>query len=91
MSWVTLAAVYFTVWWTVLFAVLPFGVRTPEEREVGTDPGAPARPLLLKKFLWTSLISAVLVGAFYMVFATGLLSWQDIFDPPGNNPLHGTR
>jgi predicted secreted protein len=24
-------ALYFVIWWTVLFAVLPFGVRTQDE------------------------------------------------------------
>src|SRR3712207_9202750 len=30
MHWATGLAVYFTIWWTVLFAVLPFGVRRDE-------------------------------------------------------------
>jgi len=27
MQWVTIIAGYFVVWWIVLFAVLPFGIR----------------------------------------------------------------
>ena len=45
MSLTTAIAIYFIIWWVVLFAVLPFGVRSQEESgEVapGTDPGAPA-------------------------------------------------
>ena len=37
-------AIYFIVWWVVLFAVLPFGVRSQHEEgggAEGTDPGAP--------------------------------------------------
>ena len=44
MSWLTIAALYFILWWVVLFAVLPFGVRSQDESgevEAGTDPGAP--------------------------------------------------
>ncbi|NBW15939.1 MAG: DUF1467 family protein [Caulobacteraceae bacterium] len=40
-------AVYFVIWWTVLFAVLPFGVRSQAEAgeiSQGTDPGAPSAP-----------------------------------------------
>ena len=45
MSIVFLAAVYFIVWWVVLFAVLPFGVRTQAEAGSvvpGTPESAPA-------------------------------------------------
>ena len=38
-------AIYFIVWWVVLFAVLPFGVRTQGEAGntvPGTSPSAPA-------------------------------------------------
>lgn len=56
-------AVYFTMWWTVLFAVLPFGIRSQHEAGdvvPGSEPGAPAAPLLLRKALWTTLVSALL-------------------------------
>ncbi len=45
MSIVFLLAVYFIVWWVVLFAVLPFGVRTQAEAGQivpGTPESAPA-------------------------------------------------
>ena len=42
-------AVYFTMWWIVLFAVLPFGVKSQAESGdvvKGSEPGAPvATPL----------------------------------------------
>ena len=47
------AAIYLTIWWIVLFAVLPLGVRSSEEAEEdlpeGADPGAPASPDLSEK------------------------------------------
>ena len=64
MSAVTLGAIFFVVWWVVLFAVLPWGVRTQaEEGEVvlGTAPSAPVRPLLLRKALATTAVAAVIV------------------------------
>ena len=54
-------AIYFTTWWIVLFAVLPFGVRSQEESQhvvPGTDPGAPMLPRLAVKALWTTGLSA---------------------------------
>ena len=50
MSLTTAAAIYFVIWWVVLFTVLPFGVRNPSEAgetvEPGNDPGAPTVPAL---------------------------------------------
>ena len=63
-------AVYFTMWWTVLFAVLPFGVRSQQESgEVvpGSEPGAPVAPFLVKKAVWTTLAAAVLFAGL-MIF-----------------------
>ena len=65
-GWSTILAIYFLIWWTVIFAILPFGVRSQAEaREItpGTDPGAPQRPLLIKKAIATTLISILLTAA----------------------------
>eukprot|EP01037_Dinobryon_pediforme_P007659 gene7659-7720_t len=59
-------AVYFTMWWIVLFVTLPFGVRSQREEGSyfeGTDPGAPVSTNLRAKALWTTLISAILFAA----------------------------
>jgi predicted secreted protein len=68
-------AIYFVLWWVVLFAVLPWGIRSQqEEGDVvhGTDPGAPAMPRVLNRLLWTTIVSAI-------VFAIGatlyLMGW----------------
>lgn len=65
-------AIYIVIWWTMLFAVLPFGVRSQiEEGEVapGTDPGAPAKPLLVKKAIWTSIVSLFVFALVYFANA----------------------
>ena len=54
-------AIYFLIWWVVLFAVLPWGVRAQgDEGAPGTDPGAPAVPHLWAKLGWTTAVAAVL-------------------------------
>lgn len=61
-------AVYFTIWWTVLFAILPLGVRSQHESGdvvEGTDPGAPVAPKLLWKAAITTVVSAVAFAALY--------------------------
>lgn len=80
----TYIAIYFIVWWTVIFAVLPFGVRSQHEDGVvedGTEPGAPRRPLLLRKALTTTVIAAVIVGLFAWSVETGRLT-LDMFPMP---------
>ena len=69
-------ALYFVIWWILLFAVLPFGVRSQaEEGDVapGSEPGAPAAPRLREKAVWTTLIAgAVLVLAAGIMPLAGL-------------------
>jgi predicted secreted protein len=65
MSITTALAIYFVIWWVVLFAVLPWGVRSQQEHgdvAHGTDPGAPALHRVWWKLLWTSLLSGVVFG-----------------------------
>jgi predicted secreted protein len=57
-------AIYLTIWWTVLFAILPIGVTTYAEAGIdlkdGGDPGAPVDPKLKKKVITTSWVSALI-------------------------------
>lgn len=69
MSTPLLMAIYFTIWWTVLFAILPLGVRSLHEDgggTVGTDPGAPTNPRLLLKAIITTIVSALVFGLFLL-------------------------
>ena len=40
----------FVVWWTVLFAVLPWGAHTLDESDAGRAAGAPSKPRIGLKF-----------------------------------------
>jgi predicted secreted protein len=60
--WPMAVAMFVTIWWILLFAVLPFGVQSQHETaEIipGTDPGAPVAPRLAVKALWTTGLSMV--------------------------------
>lgn len=70
MSWTTGVAIYFVLWWLVLFAVLPWGVQSQADQGdvvPGSDPGAPAIPMLLAKLLWTTAIAGVV---FFLIAAS---------------------
>jgi predicted secreted protein len=63
-------ALYFIIWWTVLFITLPFGSHSQAEAgdvTAGTDPGAPVRPDMKRKALWTTIIAGVLFGIVWML------------------------
>jgi predicted secreted protein len=71
-------ALYLIVWWIVLFAVLPFRFGAPE-LQPGSDPfaeaaGAPSTPRLKLKFMLTTVISALIVGALYAVLNLDLIA-----------------
>jgi len=70
-------AIYFVLWWLVLFLTLPFGVRSQHEDGVGapgTDPGAPIATQMGRKLIWTTIISAVIFGLAMLAYNAGYLS-----------------
>ena len=77
MSWPTGIFIYLVIWWTVLFAILPLGVRRVEDPGRGQDRGAPERPQLVKKAIITSLVAAVLWLGFYFLHQMDFFSFRD--------------
>ncbi len=77
MSWVSGIAIYFIIWWTVLFVVLPFGVRNAHETGIetvdGHDAGAPVLPRLLWKVVVTTILSGVVFLAIVLLVQSGLV------------------
>jgi len=55
--------IYILIWWITLFAILPIGIRgQAEENNIvpGSEPGAPVHVNIRKKFLITTLVSAII-------------------------------
>ena len=70
-------AIYFVLWWVVLFLTLPFGVRSQHEDgggASGTDPGAPIASRMGRKLIWTTVLSAVIFAAGVTAYNAGLLN-----------------
>ena len=71
----TLIAMYFTIWWTVIFAVLPLGLRSHVEAGVevppGCDPGAPVKLNLKRKAITTTWVSAIVFAVLVFVIESG--------------------
>ncbi len=76
MNWATGLVVYLVVWWLVLFMVLPWGVRVPDEPEEGHATSAPVRPRLLLKFAATTVIAGMIWGVVYWLVQSDLISFR---------------
>ena len=81
MSLATSIAIYFIIWWVVLFAVLPWGVRSQHEGgEIvpGSDPGAPTIPRLKRKLVWTTIVAALVFALWHVIYTYRLITLDDL-------------
>lgn len=78
MTWFNGTVVFILVWWTVLFAVLPFGTRPDPDGDPATGGwrGAPERPLLLRKLVATTLVSVVIWAGIFAIVESDMLSFR---------------
>lgn len=72
-------AVFFIIWWMVIFMVLPWGVRRVDREKLGKgeDPGAPEKPRMVMKLLITTAISGVIFIFVYLVIVSGVISFRE--------------
>jgi predicted secreted protein len=82
MSLPSALAIYFIIWWLVLFLVLPFGVRNAHESgevvEEGHEPGAPVNPRLVRKAVITTILATAVFAIFYLAQTRGLLNLDNL-------------
>ena len=76
MNWFTGIMVYVMIWWVVLFTVLPWGIKVPENPEPGHATSAPDKPRLIRKFTITTVIATLLWGVAYTLIESGLISFR---------------
>nr|WP_319382319.1 DUF1467 family protein [uncultured Roseibium sp.] len=80
-------AIFFMIWWIILFAILPFGLhRTQEEAGdvvPGSEPSAPHKPQFLKVIVLTTVIATVVFGTYLALRHSGFgLDDIPFFKPP---------
>ena len=77
MSPFTCIAAFFTIWWTVLFVVLPLGSKSFAEAGItppaGADPSAPVNPNIKRKFITTTWISALVFAVIFVIVQFNLV------------------
>jgi len=78
MRWTSVIAIYLLIWWLVVFAVLPFGIRTHRELGETLVPGqvhsAPGNFRPRRIVLWTTVLSSIIMVLFYLNFVHGWIT-----------------
>jgi predicted secreted protein len=78
MSIFTGIIVYLLLYWTALFAILPWGNKAAEIPEDGQWGGAPINPRIKQKFLITGVIAAVLWIIVFFLIHYGVIDFRGI-------------
>lgn len=71
MGWFTGIIVYLMIWWTTLFAVLPWSLKRDED-------GTPNDPKLIQKLMINTTIACTLWVIIYLLIETDLISFREI-------------
>ncbi len=71
MGIVTGVIVFLLIWWTGLFAVLPFG----HGREID---GTPVKPNMKKKLIINTVLAIVIWGIVYALIEADVISFRDM-------------
>jgi len=72
MGWFTGIVVFLITWWTLLFAVLPFG----HNRDADGTPVSGSN--IKKKFVWTTIVTIVVWIIIYLIIDADIISFQDM-------------
>ena len=66
--------VYILLWWWVFLMALPFGAKAPDAIEAGHATSAPAKPMLWRKVLITTVIAGILFAIVYWIIVSEIIS-----------------
>ena len=72
---------YAVLWFLVMLMLLPVGVKSQAdvgEVEPGTPAGAPDQPMIGRKMIWTTAVSAALWALLYGIIAGGVITRADL-------------
>jgi predicted secreted protein len=81
MPLVTGIAVFFVLWWLLLFVILPLDIKGQhEDGDVvkGTEPGAPSQPFIKRKIIQTTILTAIVWVIIFVVIEFKLIDMDNI-------------
>jgi predicted secreted protein len=84
MNWFTGVVLFVCIWWTALFAVLPFGTRPVVNADEKSGwRGAPEQPRIVRKMIVTTIVACVLWTGSYLLIRSDYISFRPgIFAEP---------
>ena len=61
--------IFVLIWWIIFFSLLPIDVdRKHKEMAEGVDKGSPENPKIVKKIIYTTIITSIIfIGIFMLV------------------------
>ena len=70
--------VYVIIWWIVFFSLLPIDVNRNKNTKIeGEDPGSPENPKIIKKFIYTTVLSTVIFLILYYLVQYNYLNLRN--------------
>lgn len=81
MPLVTGIAVFFVLWWLLLFVILPLDIKGQhEDGDVvrGTEPGAPSHPFIKRKIIQTTILTAIVWVIIFVIIEFNLIDLDNI-------------
>tara|TARA_B100000780_G_C21018897_1_gene408276 strand:- start:91 stop:336 length:246 start_codon:yes stop_codon:yes gene_type:complete len=79
MSVTGLAILYVIIWWVVFFAILPIDVNRQKPVKIeGEDPGSPENPKMIKKFMYSTVITTIIFIIIYLLIKFEYLNLRNM-------------
>ena len=73
--------IYVIIWWIVFFSLLPLDVNREKKKIIrGSDSGAPENPKILKKFIYSTLITSIIFIFIYMLVKYEYLNIRNLIN-----------
>jgi len=73
--------IYVILWWIVFFSLLPIDVNREKKGIIrGSDAGAPENPRIIKKFIYSTLITSLIFIIIYMLVKYEYLNIRNLIN-----------
>ncbi len=70
--------IFVIIWWIVFFSLLPIDVNRNKKTQIeGEDPGSPENPKIIKKFIYTTIISTIVFLIIYYLVQYNYLNLRN--------------